>query len=92
MTTNLTQNTYILYKNANEINSLIKINFQIRLESKSQLHAILERNTQNKVTPKNDKTNKEIHKLTGTDYKHTHRHTDTHPHMHTCTYTHRVNR
>lgn len=56
MTTNLRQNIYTSYKNVNEINLLIKIDSQIRLESKQQLHAIFERNTQNKVTPKNDKS------------------------------------
>lgn len=52
MTTNLRQNIYTSYKNVSEINLLIKIDSQ----SKSQLHAIFERNTQNKVTPKNEKS------------------------------------
>lgn len=58
MTTYLQQNIYVSYKNTNEINLLIKIDFQIRLQSKSQLHAIFKRNTQNTVTQKNDRTNK----------------------------------
>lgn len=58
MTTYLQQNIYVSYKNTNEINLLIKIDFQIRLQSKSQLHAIFKRNTQNMVTQKNDRTNK----------------------------------